>query len=145
MIPDLAAPIRAAIIDDYDLANMIAPYLDSVAVFTRRPAPAIADYPMVMIGPDFGTGDADAVNSRRYELMRDVAVYGLNDEPENYRQVEDIARRIANLFHRQKRSLVIPGYRVWEITASGPMPAPVDDEQTVGRVVTLSILVQADA
>ena len=139
MSADLAAPIRSALLGEPAITNELAAYSGSYPVFTRRPAPADAPYPMILVSPDITVTDEDGVNDLRPVIERDVAVYGRNDTSEHYRAVETIARAIRTLFHRQWRALTVSGWGVVSITAAGPIPAPTDDEQTVGRLVILTI------
>lgn len=141
-MPDLAVPLRAAIIDDSDIAPLLATYSGAPACFTRRPVPSNATYPLVVISPDITSTDEDILAGERPVVVRDIAIYGQNDTVAQYRTVEEIGYLTRALFHRRKDVLSISGYRVIDIVAQGPMPAPTDDEQTVGRLVTLTIRLQ---
>lgn len=139
MIAELAAPIRAALVAEADITGELAAYKGSYPIFTRRPAPADAPYPMILVSSDITATDVDGIADYRPVQVRDIAVYGKNDTAEHYRQVEDIARAVRELFHRQSDAIAVSGWGVTQITASGPRPAPTDDEQTVGRVVELTV------
>lgn len=139
MIADLAASIRNAIIGQSAIVAQLSAYAGGYPVFTRRPVPDGAPYPMVVVSPDVTATDLDGINDYRPVQIRDVAVYGHNDLPASYRQVETIARAVRELFHRQQDSMTVSGWTVTQIVASGPRAAPVDDEKTVGRVVELTI------
>lgn len=139
MVPDLSAPIRTALLGSSDITDRLEAYAGSYPIFTRRPPPRDAPYPMIVVSPDVAVGDQDGLSDLRPVVERDVAVYGHNDSAENYRAVESIARAVRALFHRKWRALTVPDWKVVEIAARGPMPAPADDEQTVGRLVTLAI------
>lgn len=141
---DLSTAIRAALVADATIAGLLPVWMGSRPVFTRRPAPSGAVFPMIMVSPDVALTDEDGVDDSRPLIIRDLAVYGRNSTPEDYRDVEAIAYRARDLFHRQRFAIATPGWRVIDIRASGPIPAPTDDEQIVGRVVTLTVrLVQA--
>jgi hypothetical protein len=135
--------IRTALIGDELIADALSKWQGEPAVFTRRPAPADAKDPMIIVNPDAAIGDEDALSSPRPVVMRDVAVYGKKAAPgdtsDQTRKVERIAYRMRELFHRQKFSLVLDGYSVIGIVVAGPVPAPVDDDVTVGRLISLTI------
>lgn len=139
MTADLAAPIRAALLGDASIISGLPAYAGGYPIFTRRPAPADAPYPMIMVSPDISVTDQDGVNFLEPLVERDVAVYGQNDTAAHYRAVESMAYAVRALFHRRWRSLVVPEWKVVQVVARGPIPAPTDDDQTVGRLVTLTI------
>lgn len=149
---DLAPPLRSAIIaQQYPPLQPVAArvvaelseFNGEPSVFTRRPVPSGADDPMVLINPPAAIGDEDGLRSERPVPIIDIAVYGRKAEPgsadDQTRAVERAAFAIRELFHRQKFSVQPVGYSVTEIVAAGPFPAPVDDEVTIGRIVTLTI------
>lgn len=143
MSRDLSEPIRTAIISNVGITALLGQYVGAPAVFTRRPAPAVLTYPAVMISPDVANTDEDGLTDDRPVVVRDITVYGQNDTPEKYRVIEALGYALRQLFHRQKRALQIDGFRVIDLVVSGPIPAPVDDEQTVGRIVTLTVRLEA--
>ncbi|MDO8614621.1 MAG: hypothetical protein Q7T33_02655 [Dehalococcoidia bacterium] len=136
---DLAAPIRAALLADSAITSKMQAYLGSFPIFTRRPVPTAAPYPVVVVSPDVTVAQSDGVSDQRPAPIRDVAIYGRNDTPASYRDVEAIAYAVRALFHRRRGAIIVPGWGVVDITAAGPRAAPVDDEQTVGRVVELTV------
>lgn len=136
---DLSAPIRAAIVADAAVTAQLPAYLGSFPVFTRVPVPDDAPYPLVVVAAQIAAGDADGVNDQRPVIVRDLVAYGTNDTAANYRQVEGIAFALRELFHRQKDAIAVSGWHVVDLLASTPTPAPVDDEQTVGRRVELTV------
>ena len=135
---DLSEPLRTAIVDDATIAALLPIYAGSKTVFTRRPVPDNAAFPIVVISPDIAITDQDGIDDNRPVIIRDVAVYGRNDAA-SYRAVEAIAYEIRDLFHRRRQSLTVLGWDVVDVVALGPRPAPTDDEQTVGRVVELTV------
>jgi hypothetical protein len=135
----LSEPLRTAIVSSSNIISMLPVYLQSYPVFTRRPVPGDAVYPMILISPDITVTDQDGVNDQRPVYMRDVAAYGLNNTPTHYRTVEDIGAALRELFHRNRTAISVSGWGVIDIIAHGPRPAPVDDNDTVGRVVSLTI------
>lgn len=140
---DLAPSIRAALIGDESIAADLSTWNNDPAVFTRRPVPADATDPMMIVNPPAAIGDMDALTSERPIVMLDVAIYGKKGPPgdgsDQTRIVERLGFRTRALFHRQKFSILPEGFSVIDITAAGPIPAPVDDEETVGRLVSLTI------
>lgn len=142
---DLAIPLRLAVLENPAVAGILSLYLGVPAIFTKRPVPSQADYPLVAISPDVSISDQDFLVSRNPIVQRDVTVYGQQRDPETYRAVETVGYELREMFHRRKRSIVVPGYRVVDITATGPIPGPVDDEKLVARVVSLTISLQQAA
>lgn len=136
---DLAVSLRAALVADTTIAGLLPTYMGSKPVFTRRPAPSDAPFPIIMVSPDIALGDEDGVSDSRPLIVRDIAVYGRNSTPDAYRDVEAIAYRVRDLFHRNRFAIAPSGWRVTDIRATGPIPAPTDDEDLVGRVVALTI------
>lgn len=134
---NLAGPIREALVSDPTISAYLTLWDGEPAVFARRPVPDGAQYPFIAISPDVSITDQDALVSRRPVILRDVTVYGEN--PDQYRDTEDCAYLVRAFFHRQRFAISVPGYSVTEIVASGPIPAPVDDERHVARVVTLRL------
>jgi hypothetical protein len=143
---DITQPIRDAVVAA--MGSSLPVYNGSPPVFTRRPVPSKAPYPMIVISSDVSLTENDGIDDERPIVIRDVAVYGVNDVAGNYREVEDIAYAVRHLFHRQRESLDLSAstYKVIDIQASGPRMAPTDDQQTVGRLVELTVrLARRDA
>ena len=136
---NLSVPIRVAVIDA--VGGSLPAYQGSSPVFTRRPVPVGAPFPMVVISSNISLIDEDGIDDRRSIITRDVITYGRNDTPESYRLVEEIAYMLRNAFHRNRQSLSVvdDDWSVVDVRASGPHPAPTDDEQTVGRLVGLTV------
>lgn len=139
---DLSEPIREAVLGNPAVAGLLSVYVGSPAVFTRRPVPSAAEYPLVAISPDVSIVDEDFLNTLHPVVIRDVTVYGLQDGAEAYRTVEQVGYELRGMFHRKKFSIVPDGYSVIDIVAIGPIPAPVDDDKLVARVVSLTIRLQ---
>jgi hypothetical protein len=149
---DLGPALRAAIIAQTypplqpvatQVVEELSEWNGEPSVFTRRPVPADAADPMILINAPAAIGDEDGLTSSRPVPIIDLAIYGRKAEPgspeDQTRAVERAAFALRELFHRQKFSVQPAGYSVTEIVAAGPFPAPVDDEVTVGRIVTLTI------
>jgi len=141
---DLSALIRSAIIAD-PLASDIANYSGSKAVFTRRPAPSDAPYPMVFVSPQIPGAILDYVDGDlRREVVYDILVYGKNDASANYRQAEKIGFALAKKFARPSRNIItLPaGYSMVGIRGTNMQVAPTDDLNIVGRLISVTFTIQ---
>lgn len=138
---DLGAPIRTALLAEPTIEGLLAEYQSVAGVFTKRPIPDGALYPLIIVNPDVSVTDFDGLTSDRPTVVKDIVVYGR--QPDDYRVVESIGYSIRELFHRERFSITVPGFDVVLITASGPRSAPTDDDSTVARVVTLTIQLRA--
>lgn len=136
---DLAQPLRAAIIGQSSITTLLTAYKGSFPVFTRRPIDPDSPYPLIAVSPDVTKTDEDGISDERPIIIRDISIYGRNDTPARYRAVETIAYLVHDLFQRRWQSITVTGWKVVTINATGPQAAPVDDEQTVGRLVSLTI------
>jgi hypothetical protein len=137
---NLAVPLRDALVASPDVQAICAAYKGEPAVFTRRPAPDDAPYPLVMVSPDISIGNADYLRTFMPVVTRDLAVYG--QQPDQYREVETLAYAIREQFHQVKTAIIVPGYHVIDINCTGPIAGPADDPNIMGRIVTLSIQLQ---
>lgn len=143
---DLSAAIRTDILAD-PLAVDIGDYLSTKALFTRRPAPNDAtNFPQVFVSPQINGGQSDFINKPIRDVIYDIAVYGKNGNSVDYRLVEKIAFAIAQKYKRLGRfGITCPtGYSLVKAVGLGPRPAPTDDEETVGRVVSITFTIQED-
>lgn len=140
--PDLSIPFMDALLANYALVELLPAYNNSVTIFARRPVPADAPYPMVVLSPDLMKLNLDGYDDQRPRITRDIAVYARNDTSRNYRLVEEIAYMIFSQFHHTRLSLVPPdGWMIADVESHGPIPAPTaDDEVFVGRVVSIEVL-----
>lgn len=148
-ILELDAPLRQAVMYLTDVTDMLGTYLGEPSVFTRRPTPGEATYPMVVISPNIARGDSDALVTKRPIVIRDLITYGYSirdtlefGQVDQYREVDQIAEMLFEGFHRNndlRAILDVPGYHVIDVVASGPIPAPVENVRLIGRVVTLTI------
>lgn len=137
---DFAPALRSAITGDATITGLLSEWYGNPAVFTKRPIPTDAQYPYILINPDVAIGDFDALNSDRPTIIRDIVVYG--QQPDQYREVEQVGYLLRALFHRNRFSITNADYNIVQITATGPNAAPTDDDHTVGRVVTLTIMTE---
>lgn len=149
---DLGPAIRKGILDPADPAAkpesdairaLLAEWQGEPCVFAYRPVPDDAGEPLMIINPDASIGDEDGLTSDRPVVIRDIAIYGPKGAPgdpaDKSPQVETLGYMIRRLFHRRKFSVQPEGYSVTDVVASGPIVAPVDDDATVGRLVSLTI------
>lgn len=137
---NLSAPIRAAVVGAASVTTYLPAYLGSYPVFTRRPAPSGAPYPMIMISPDVVVTEEDGINDDRPRITRDVVVYGSAEDATSYRATEACAYAVRDLFHRQRTSLTVSGWGVVSVVALGPTVAPADDIKFSGFAVELTVL-----
>lgn len=134
---DLGPPLRAALCDAPGIGDEIEQWSGEPAVFTRRPIPDGAPELLIIVNPDSSLTDFDALKSDRPIITRDIAIFG--DKVRHYRQVEAIGYRVRELFHRKRHAIAPGGYDVVDIICRGPTPGPTDDDQTVARVVGLTV------
>lgn len=146
MTADLSSALRNAIIANTSIASKLSTWQGSPAVFTRQPIPEDATFPCVVIPYVVSTTDQDFLTSDLTVMVYDIMVYGniaapgtLNDDT---RTVDAIGFALRDMFHRKRRALGNTSYRVVDIVVNGPNRAPVDDDKTVGRMVTLTLRVQ---
>ena len=140
---DLGPPLRDSLMANPEITTALSQWKGEPAIFTRRPVPADAGDPIIIINPPFSIGDADALTSDRPIWEGDIAVYGRKGAPgtpeDQTREVDLIGHRIRDHFHRQRFSVRPEGFSVIDVRAGGPVPAPTDDDQTIGRLVTLIV------
>lgn len=149
---DMGPALRAAILDQQDPALQavaaailadLGQYADAPAVFAYRPIPADSPSRVIVINEDAAISDEDGLTSDRPVIQRDVIAYGKRGTPgdasDDSPAIEAIGYRLRALFHRQKFAVRPEGYSVIEIVATGPVPAPVDDDGEVARMVNLTI------
>lgn len=137
--PDLATPIYDALRLDSLIAAALPAYSGGKTVFTRRPVPSDAPYPMIVCAGDVTRTDQDLIVDPMPIIIRDVSVFGLNDTAAHYRAVESLGLLVRDLFHRKPANLIVPGWNVLDIICQGPIVGPTDDDTTVHRLVTLIV------
>jgi hypothetical protein len=113
------------------------------AVFTRVPVPKDAPARIAIVMPEAAVSDSDGLTSPRPIVQRDVAVYGRKGEPgsaeDQTRAVEADGYALRDHFHRKKFSVRPVGFSVIDVQARGPIVAPADDDETIGRIVSLVV------
>lgn len=141
---DLAPLIRTSILND-PIATDIANFEGSKAIFTRRPAPDGANYPMVFISPQIPGAILDYLDGElRREVVYDILVYGQNDTAAKYRTVEKIGFALAKKFARPSLNIITPptGFSIVKIVGTNMAVAPTDDLNIVGRFSTITFTIQ---
>jgi hypothetical protein len=138
---DLTQSIRDGLLAEPLIADALPNYgSNGKTIFTRRPVPSDAPYPMIVISQDVSVTDQDGIDHEKSVVIRDIAVYGKNEPAAAFRQVVDMAYVVRHLFHSRRDTLFPIGeYKLIDIRASGPRAAPTDDLQTVGRLVELTV------
>lgn len=137
---NVKSAVRTALVGNSSITALLGTYAGSPSVHTRRPVPVSATYPMIIVNDPATITDDDALVARRSVIVLDVAIYGQQDD--HFRDVDALGFLVRTQFHRIKSALTVSGYNIYEIVATGPIPAPTDDDEYVGRVVTLSIRIQ---
>jgi hypothetical protein len=112
-------------------------------VFTRRPVPDEAEFPMIIVNDPAALSDEDGLTRTArsgWATWRFTAARPRRERRRTRRESSSRSRSgCAALFHRQKWALQVGGFHVIDIRASGPVPAPVDDDKTIGRIVSLIV------
>jgi len=141
--PDLAVPLRSAIVGNAGITALLPTYKGSYPVFTRRPIPADAPHICVVISPNLATTHEDGVCDIRVRVEREIYVFGENDA--DWQRVDQIARQLVALFHRKRQSLSLQdGWRVTNIIASTYGIPPIDANDPAAQMaVRLSITIAA--
>jgi hypothetical protein len=139
---DLSQPLYAALTGVSDGVDGLATYHGAPAVFTKRPVPIDCGFPMIITAGNVTHGDQDFIADEMADIVRDIAAYGTkatDSTKDQTRTVEQIALDVRALFHRKRESLIVPGWHVVDIRCKGPVPTGDDDDQTIGRVVSLQV------
>ncbi len=140
MNPDIAPAALTTMMADTYITSRVSRWHRRPSIFTRRPVPGDAPYPLIIVNPNSAVTNFDYLNSMHPWVFRDIVVYGQQET--QLRVVDEVAYRIRELFHRKRFALQVEGYNTVNIVATGPQTAPVDDDQSVGRLVTLSVQLQ---
>lgn len=131
------------------ITERLGTYSGEPSIHTRRPVPAGATYPALCFSPQVSKTDQDFLVPQMPVVRYDATTYGEGGPPgsatDQYRVVEEIAFEVHDMFHRRGIDLVLDeallsqGFRVVDIVANGPIPAPTDSERLIGRAVMLTI------
>lgn len=138
---NLAKSIQDFLLADTNVTSKISVYLNSFAIFTRRPVPEDAKYPMIVVSPLVADTDLDFLRCKRRILSYDIAIYHNNDASANYRLVEELGFYIARKFDKLPRhAMTLPtGVSLVKSLARGPIVGPQDDLVKVSRVIPLEL------
>lgn len=137
---DLSTHIRAFILADSELTDDLSTYYGAKSVFTRRPVPQDAEYPIIVISPQIGSGEFDYIDRLHRTANYDIAVYAQNDTSAHYRECEETAFLLQSKFARLTNAeFNTPAeWHLVQATATGPTPFPTDDNEKVARGVTVT-------
>lgn len=135
------APLREAIVTDEVLGLGLSTWKGEPACFTRRPVPDDAQHIFCLINPPSDVRDMDALDSRRDIVSILIAFYGAKAAPgdpaDQTREVEALAERARDKFHRNKWAIQTDAFEIIDIVATGPFAGPTDDDKEVARLVNL--------
>lgn len=140
MSADFDAAIRTALVNDAIVIGLVSEWEGEPAVFTRTPIPGDVEPIMVVVSPNVSYVNLGALNSERPQIIKDIHVHG--DQPDQYREVETVANQIQSIFDRNRFAISVDDYNIVRIDATGPVPGAGNDENSVSRVVTITILAQ---
>lgn len=122
---------------DSTLTGKLATYEGNPAIFTAEPVPGDASLPyLVSTGYISGNTDVPEQSKQRIaaRVVRDIRVYA--EATGSMKQIEEIAERVWELFHRQ--SLSVTGWDdVW-VHAERPIISQTDG-YIYGMVVTITV------
>lgn len=130
----LSTAIYARLSGDATLAGLLGTTASVPSIFTKRPVPTGAGYPLILATTTVSDMDRDLINAEMRAISRDIAVYGMLAT--HFDKVGDAAERVRALFHRQP--LAFAGWRALDVIAAGPIDAPAEPQE-VGRIVTLTM------
>ena len=134
---DLASPFYTYLANVSAITSLLGTYLSNPSIHTRRPIPVAAQYPMIVVSPAIAITDEDGLVSRRPVVITDIAAYGQQDS--DYRTIDSLGYLLRSNFHRQSKfSISVSGYDIIDLVASGPVPAPTDDNEQIGRMITVT-------
>lgn len=136
-MPSFQDQVYAKLTEDATFLSLVGEYGGEPSVFLGDIAPieikAKAHGPFVLV-PDYAMADDDTgLNLRRKNYT--LRVYGVDSQA-----TQATAHRVRQLLHRW--SVSIDEGHVAGTNASGPANAPTDDPNVIGRIVTVSTLIQ---
>lgn len=129
---------------DTTLTALLGSFDGSPSIFTKTPLPSSmtleGNGPYILTTGESANdpGPMDTKNSTGREIVRDIRCY--TDIKASSKDVEAIAERVHALFHRQ--IIPVTGFTVHVAEATGPIEA--DEEDALGRVVTVRWVLQAN-
>lgn len=140
--PDLSLPLYAALTLNPDIVALLGEWQGTASIFTNRPTPPDAAYPMLVTAGDVTRSDDDLLDDPVLVIVRDISIFGQNTAVGGNNQTricDNIALRVRDLFHRQRTSIEVDQWDVLDIVCQGPIVGPTDDDRSVHRMVTLTI------
>jgi len=120
--------------NDPILRSKINTYNSEPAIFTVEPVPGNARLPYVVVSGPVSDVPFDTKTTLGREQTVDIRCYTENKGSKA--QVEEIAERVRELFHRQ--SITITGYKNIITSCTGPVFIPEDE--ALGMVVTVRFI-----
>ena len=134
----MSQTIRATLAADDFINSNLAQYLGDITIFTLRPVPSDAPYPMIVVDPNKADVDVGGLNYNQLRILADINVYGVTIPASNVRLVDQLAYEVFELFHRNRYSVQVPGWQTARIWCNGPTQIPSDDDMRVGRLISLT-------
>jgi hypothetical protein len=130
----LSNAIYAALSGSAALTAKLGTFDGGPAIFTQEPIPDAATRPVVLASRTISDEPDDPIGQgvEGRIIARDIAVYG--SATANFRAVVEAAEIIRGLIHRKR--IVVSGWQTVIVLASGPVVAPVDGPQEIGRLIT---------
>lgn len=140
---DLLPVLRDAVMACADAVAEIGEWRGEPAVFTRRPEPDDAPSKTCIINPPVAIAEEDTLRSDNPVVTHTIAFYGAKAAPgapgDETRDIERAAFALRDHLHRKRFAVQPSGFHVIDIRVSGPVPAPVDDDQTVARMLSVTV------
>lgn len=124
------------------LTALLGSFKTVPSIFTVRPVPDEATRPVVLAEDVISDLPFDVINTTGRQVIYDIRIEGR--APENTAGVKAGAELIRNLFHRNT-GFVVPGWKLVSVSAAGPVRAPTNSQQDIGRIVTLTLRLRPDA
>ena len=120
--------------NDQVLASMINTYNSEPAIFTVEPVPGKAKLPYIIVSGPVSDVPFDTKTSLGREQTVDIRCYTENKGSKE--QVEEIAERVRELFHRQP--ITVTGYQNIIASCTGPIFVPEDE--ALGMIITVKFI-----
>lgn len=137
----LQPSIRSFLLNDSTFSGYLTDYKGSKSLFTRRPVPEDATYPLAVVSPIITYRESDFVTGKQhFYITHDLLIFDTNESSSNYRSVEEAAFRARKVLHRlNPTTFTMPaGYRLLSCLADFPIPGPTDDLIKVSRIIQLT-------
>jgi len=137
----LAEAIRTAILANDAVTRHLDKWngVPAVMINDERPPADLPDR-FVVIGPPGGTLARPLMNKNVDYFTRQVSAFG--EQPGDQKKMNMAAEAIRTMFHRQRQSLVVDGFKVVHVLCTWPVPAPTSDVNRIGRMVMMNVLLE---